>query len=85
MTYFIKTIAIETLKYNEIETANSSLVYSHLYKFLIKKGANYLRHDSLQVLVTEIGKNSFENNENNEGNVNIEEFIFKILKEKRLS
>jgi hypothetical protein len=55
LAYFIKTISFETLSLN-LESLSLKNAYLQLYQFLLKKGGNYLRQDSLQILITEVWK-----------------------------
>ena len=55
LAYFIKTISMETLSLN-LESLSLKNVYLQLYQFILKKGGNYLRQDSLQILISEVCK-----------------------------
>ncbi len=48
--YLVETLSMELLRLNFNELP-LKIIYMHLYMFLLKKGANYLRQDSLQTLI----------------------------------
>jgi hypothetical protein len=51
--YFIETVSLELLRLN-FKVLPLKEIYLYLYMFLLKKGANYLRQDSLQTLINAI-------------------------------
>ena len=63
LAYFIKTVSMEILKIMNFSEINVNEVYKHMYCFLLKKGGNYLRQDSLQILISDIKEinNNFNN------------------------
>ena len=56
LAYFIKTVSMEVLKIMNLAEINVNEVHKHMYCFLLKKGGNYLRQDSLQILISDIKK-----------------------------
>lgn len=60
--YFIENIAELVLKIKNIKSIEESSVYYYLLHSLKKKGANYLRQDSLYVLSRELKNGLFNHN-----------------------
>jgi hypothetical protein len=57
LAYLIKNVAFELILLgDDLDKLSKWEVIEYLYKFVLKKGANYLRQDSLQILIRELDK-----------------------------
>jgi hypothetical protein len=71
LNHFLETICKSIFRMNEFENANKFEILEIVYQNLLRKGAHYLRQDSLQVLRREM--EIFEIRSDLEG-----KFIFKL-------
>jgi hypothetical protein len=69
LNHFVEAICNNIFKMNGFKTAGKVAILSHLYKDLLRRGAHYLRQDSLQVLRSEMERNILQTDEDVEGRI----------------